>query len=134
MKTLNALPFAYRRLNCAAQIGAHALRPLWFVGTLLSVIVGAMRSEGGEWPWNGRYLDPGGARPGETIVIEFPIGQQVVKEKMGQEEFTLALRGDTVVWIDPPGRICPLFERDYYREGVRWRKVRRFVANQPIDF
>jgi hypothetical protein len=86
------------------------------------------------WSWYGRYLDLGRAQPGETIVIEFPIAERVVKEKIGQAEFTLTVRGDTVAWIDPPGRICPLFHRDYYRNGVRWGKVQRFVTDRPIDF
>ncbi len=84
--------------------------------------------------WHGRYLDLGGMKQGSQIVMEFPISQRTVQEKMGDSEFTLTLRGDTVVWIDPPGRICPLFQRDYYCDGVRWRKVRRFIANKPVDY
>jgi hypothetical protein len=85
--------------------------------------------------WQDRYLDLGKMRQGSKLVLEFPISERTVKEEMGPNEYTLTLRGNTVVWIDPPGRICPLFQRDYYREDeVRWRKVTRFVANKPIDY
>ena len=49
--------------------------------------------------------------------------------------YTLLVRGNTVVSIDPPGRICPLFQREYLRESEpRWRKVERFVADKQISY
>ena len=37
--------------------------------------------------------------------------------------------------IDPPGRICPLFQREYLRkEQPRWRKVVRFISDKQIDY
>ena len=46
-----------------------------------------------------------------------------------KHRYTLHLKGNTVVEIDPPGAICPLFQRAHYRDNAtRWRKIERFVA------
>ena len=85
--------------------------------------------------WQARYLSLGEAGSGDRIVVQCPIGERTVKEKMGQATYTLLVRGNTVVSIDPPGRICPLFQREYLRESEpRWRKVQRFVAYKPISY
>ncbi len=87
--------------------------------------------------WEGRYLNVGNASAGDLIQIEFPISERIEQETIGEEEFTLIVRGNTVVSIDPPGRICPLYNRDHLREtDTRWREVERFVADpdQLIDW
>ena len=85
--------------------------------------------------WKARYLDLGEVKAGEQIVIRSPIGERAVMEKMGRVNYTLLVRGNTVVSIDPPGRICPLFQREYLRDSEpRWRKVQRFVADQQINY
>ena len=85
--------------------------------------------------WQGRYLKLGGVKAGERIVIRCPIGERTVKEKMGRITYTLLVRGNTIVSIDPPGRFCPLFQREHLRTGEpRWRKVRRFAADKQIDY
>ncbi len=63
------------------------------------------------------------------------MSERTVQEKMGRVTYTLRVRGDTVVSIDPPGRLCRLFLREYLRDSeVRWRKVRRFVADRQINY
>jgi hypothetical protein len=85
--------------------------------------------------WQARYLNLGAVKPGEQIVIQGPISERTVKEKMGLVTYTLLVRGNTVVSIDPPGRICPLFQREYLRDSEpRWRKVQRFVADKQINY
>jgi len=85
--------------------------------------------------WQDRYLDVGKIGAGCRIVITCPISEKTITEKMGRETYTLLVRGSTVVSIDPPGRICPLFRREYLREDPpRWRNVTRFVAAQAIDY
>jgi hypothetical protein len=49
--------------------------------------------------------------------------------------YTLVVRGDTVVAIDPPGKTGPLYLRDTYRKGdTRRRKVTRFVFQEEIRY
>jgi hypothetical protein len=85
--------------------------------------------------WDKRYLNLGDVKAGQCIAVTFPIAEKTVTEKMGRDTYTLLVRGNTVVGIDPPGRICPIFNRDYLRdENPRWRKVTRFVADKTIDY
>ncbi len=85
--------------------------------------------------WEGRYLNLGEGKAGQRIAVTCPISERTVTEKMGRDTYTLLVRGNTVVGIDPPGRICPLFQREYMRdEQPRWRSVRRFAARKPIDY
>jgi len=40
-----------------------------------------------------------------------------------------------VVWIEPPGKNCPLYQRGHYRGGeTLWKNVRRFVPAQEIPW
>jgi hypothetical protein len=50
-----------------------------------------------------------------------------------KEKYTLVRKGNEVVAIDPPGRYCPLYQRDHYRvNDTRWRKVERFVSGEQV--
>ena len=78
----------------------------------------------------------GAARAGETIVVTFPIAARRVKERIGPETYTLDIKGNTVVSIDPPGRTAPLYQnREKYRKNeVKWAKVKRFVPDEQIQW
>jgi hypothetical protein len=85
--------------------------------------------------WQGRYLDLGGAQAGDEAVVVFAIQERAIKERIGGTAYEIMLRGNTVVAMDPPGKICPLYERDSLRKSqMPWRPVRRFVADAPIDW
>lgn len=84
--------------------------------------------------WEGRYVVLGSAAPGERFTVKFPIGERKVQERIGGVNYTLEIRGNTVISIDPPGQNGPLYERSYYREPVRWRKVERFIPDQTISW
>ena len=115
-----------------AQVWVHA--PEW-IATGSTEIMARVNGKPRAFTWQARYLNLGQVEEREKITIEFPIEEKTVKEKMGLETYTLLVRGNTVVGIDPPGRICPLFQREYMRQDeVRWRKVRRFVADKTIDY
>jgi DUF1680 family protein len=86
-----------------------------------------------ELRWDGRYVNVGAGKPGDTIVVTFPIGERTVREKLGNVLYTLVIKGNTVVSIDPPGENGPLYARAKYRGNqVRWRKARRFVPEENI--
>jgi DUF1680 family protein len=89
---------------------------------------------GGRLPlgWDGRYAQVGAVRPGDLVRLTFPIVERTVKELMAGAEYTLIIKGNDVVHIDPPGRVYPLYQRAHYRENqVRWVKRQRFVAADP---
>ena len=83
--------------------------------------------------WQGRYINIGKVNGGKTVSVKFPISERTVKEKMGGADYTLVIKGNTVVSIDPPGKNCPLYQRGHFRKNqTRWRKVKRFVSNKQI--
>ena len=97
--------------------------------------------------WDGRYVGAGEATPGDTVAVKFPISERTVgrrdridlrqsgTERIGGELYTLVIKGNTVVFIDPPGVNCPLYQRDHYRNDyVGWRKIERFVSSVRIDW
>ena len=85
--------------------------------------------------WEGRYVSVGEATKGDKVAVEFPISERTVEERIGTVDYTLVLKGNSVVFIDPPGRNCPLYLRDHYRKNqVRWRKAKRFVADEILDY
>jgi len=85
--------------------------------------------------WKGRHVNLGSVKSGSTVEIKFPISERTVKEKIGNIEYTLVVKGNTVVFINPPSTNNPFYQRDHYRENrVHWRKMKRFVADQQIEW
>jgi len=86
--------------------------------------------------WSGRYVNVGAARPGDNIVVTFPISERTVKEKIGAGTSTLVMRGNTVVSMDPAGKDGPLYQdRGKYRTSeIAWRPVKRFVSDETIEW
>jgi hypothetical protein len=81
----------------------------------------------------GRYARLGAVQPGDVATVTFPIGERTDKVWIEKAQYTLIRKGNDVVFIDPPGKYCPLYQREHYREStVRWRKVQRFVSNENI--
>ena len=80
-------------------------------------------------------MNVGAAKPGDKIRIWFPIVERTVPERMGGGDYTLSLKGNTVIAIEPPGKICPLYERARYRQRqARMVELERFVATRSLDF
>ena len=70
---------------------------------------------------------------GDEVTLTFPIAEERVTTYMEKNRYDLAIKGYEVVDIDPRGRLCPLYQRDHYRDNVTlWRKVRRFVSDESI--
>ena len=84
--------------------------------------------------WEGRYVDIGPVLRGDKAEISFPIPERRVREKIGPQTYTLVLKGNTVVSIDPPGRNGALYtDRAKYRgTTIGWNKVERFVPEQHL--
>ena len=102
--------------------------PEWIAtgsGEIKALVDGTPRA----FTWQARYLNLGDAKQGQTVRLEFPIGEKTVKEKMGSATYTLLVRGNTVVGIDPPGKTCPLFQREYLRQNQP--RGAKFSASLP---
>lgn len=83
--------------------------------------------------WEKRYLSVGEAKPGDMITIAFPIPERNVRKNIGTATYSLVLKGNTVVAIDPPGKNGPLYQRaEYRREEVRRRTVKRFISAETL--
>jgi hypothetical protein len=45
------------------------------------------------------------------------------------------VKGNTVVFMDPPGKWCPLYQRNHYRGNqVRWVERERFVGEESLHW
>jgi len=86
--------------------------------------------------WEGRYLDLGAAKPGDRAVLIFPISERQVRERIGPETYSLVIKGNTVISIDPPGQNGPLYQDRtlYSKDQVKWRNVKRFVPDEIIEW
>jgi len=85
--------------------------------------------------WDGRYVKFGALKQGNTVTIKFAIPEKTVTELMGGNTYTFAVKGNTIVSVEPAGgRFAPLYLRETYRGPLSWRTVERFVADKPIDW
>jgi len=88
-----------------------------------------------ELAFDGRYARVGAVKPGDQVALEFPIPERTDRLTIQGSAFTVTRRGNDVVYIDPPGKNCPLYQRGHYREGAPlWRKVVRFVPEREIEW
>ena len=85
--------------------------------------------------WDSRYAVVGAVVPGDVATMTFPIEERTDTVWIEKEKYTLVRRGNDVVVIDPPGRICPLYQREHYRDNsTRWRVAERFVSEESIEW
>lgn len=80
-----------------------------------------------ETNFKGRYAQVGSVESGAVVTMNFPISERTVKTSIGDVSYTLIIKGNDVVSIDPPGQWQPFYQREHYREEVRWVKRERFV-------
>jgi len=85
--------------------------------------------------WDGRYVKFGALKRGKTVTIEFAVPEKTVTELMGGNQYTFAVKGNTIVSVEPAGgRFAPLYMREKYRGSLSWRTVDRFVSDKQIDW
>ena len=98
-------------------------------------VAGKVNGSPRELAWEGRYVNLGKAKPGDSVDLAFPISTRTVKETIGAVRYTLEIKGNTVVSIDPRGNYGALYERKQYTaDQVSWRKVQRFVPEEPLTW
>jgi hypothetical protein len=86
--------------------------------------------------WEGRYVNVVSAIPGDKITVTFPISERTVREKIGPGTYSLVIRGNVVLSIDPAGKDGPLYQgREKCRASeVGWKPVKRFVSDETIKW
>ena len=86
-----------------------------------------------EIKFDGRYAAVGRVEAGQAARLTFPIRETTDRVSMKNQWYFLVRRGYDVVFIDPPGRLCPLYQRDHYRGGATlWKNVTRYVSEQRL--
>jgi hypothetical protein len=83
--------------------------------------------------FEGRYAQVGRVRRGEVVRLSFPIWETSMTTVIAATRYRIIVRGNTVVAVDPPGTIGPLYERARLRnDRAPMKKVERFVADRTI--
>ena len=84
--------------------------------------------------WSGNYIEVKNLKKDDVITIEFPMVGKTLFKVIGDVPYRLTLKGNTVVNIDPPGRIYPLYQRDHYKANkAPMKKITRFVSKETIE-
>jgi hypothetical protein len=82
-----------------------------------------------------RYARVGQADKGQMVALSFPIAERTDKVSLQGTQYTIVRRGNEVVWIDPPGKYFPSYQRGHYRTGqTLYRKVVRFVSDENFGW
>ena len=93
--------------------------------------------------WEGRYAGLGEGEIGYFFTISFPIAERKITARMANADYTLAIKGNDVVWMNPRGKqqYMPLYQRDKYRENkTRWigvsasRRRRRSIGRARLTW
>jgi hypothetical protein len=85
--------------------------------------------------WDGRFALVGKVKAGRTVTLTFPISETTHELWIEKKKYTIIRKGNDVVYIDPPGENCPLYQRAHYRVSeTRWRKIERFVSADRVDW
>ena len=85
--------------------------------------------------FEGRYARVGKAEKGQTVALQFPIRERTDKISLQGSDYTIVRRGNDVVWIDPPGKYFPSYQRAHYRTSrPLYRKVVRFVSDEDFGW
>ena len=103
------------------------------------VELGQVRCVVGETPraltFDGRYAQIGRVQANQTIRLIFPISERTDRVTMGNQWYFLVRKGHDVVFIDPPGKLHPLYQRQHYRRNVTlWKRTTRYIDEQSLDW
>jgi hypothetical protein len=83
--------------------------------------------------WSGKYIEIDKLKNGDVVTIQFPMVQKSLFKVIGDVPYRLTLKGNTVVDIDPPGRLYPLYQRDHYKaDSAPMKKTTRFVSEENL--
>jgi hypothetical protein len=76
----------------------------------------------------GRYLNVGRVRKGQTAGVRFPLEEKTLEIKVHELAFGIQLKGFNIVNIYPRSTMHPFFDnKDYLQDKTLWKKVVRFA-------
>ena len=82
--------------------------------------------------WQGRYIDIGEVKKGQIVDIMFPIVIRNIDTQINGKLYTLTVKGNTVLSIDPPGKVIPIYERDkYLSDQTVLMRTGRYLMKTP---
>jgi len=116
------------KLKCPLELSIRI--PEWVSpGQVRCRVNGVERAVG----FSGRYAELGPLRADDLATMSFPIAERTDEVWIEKAQYRLLRKGNDVVNIDPPGKYCPLYRREHYRENTtRWRTMERFVSREEI--
>ena len=86
-----------------------------------------------EFAWSGNYVEVGDLKEGDRLTVKFPMREKTQFRVIGGSPYKLTIKGNTVVDIDPKGKINPIYQRDQYKqETAPLKKVTRFVSRETL--
>ncbi len=81
------------------------------------------------------YISAGEVASGTTVSVRYPLRQVKTAENIYGNTYVLEWRGDTVVSIDPPGRVHPFFNRTHLKTTkAPTGKITRYYPENEIDW
>ncbi len=108
--------------------------PEW-VESGATTVAGKVNAKSRQLQWEGRYVSLGPGKAGDTVDLTFPIATRTVTETLGAVRYTMEIRGNTVISVDPSGKNGALYQRAHYKApGAPWRTAQRFVPNPEISW
>ena len=83
--------------------------------------------------FEGRYAQVGQVQADQRVELRFPIAERTDCIYLNDRLYYLVRKGHEVVFIDPPGKLCPLYQRDHYRDDVTlWKRTTRYLDEQRL--
>jgi hypothetical protein len=85
--------------------------------------------------WEGRYVRADAVNAGDRLQVTFPISTRTVRQSIAGVDYTLEIRGNTVVSMSPGGENIPLYKREYMKAGkAPTVNVKRFVSQETVPW
>ena len=72
---------------------------------------------GKEWMWLGSYLKISAVKPGDRVTVSFSMVEGEERIRVLEDEYTVHWRGNTVLRIEPQGKIGPLYQRSFLQKA-----------------
>ena len=86
-----------------------------------------------QFTWSRNYVEIGDLEQGDRVTVEFPMRKITVFRVTSRFPYKLTIKGNTVVDIDPEGKINPIYQRDKYKQDqAPMRKVTRFASPETL--
>jgi len=117
------------KLKQAAELSIRI--PEWVEGSDVSILVNGKSQKVNV---QGRYVVVGKVKVDDRVKMYFPISVREEIITVEGKKYTLTLKGNDVVAIDPPGKYCPLYQRGdvLEKDKAPLKTKARFVSDKTV--